>query len=396
MRSRRLKRPIIFNHGLLESSTIWLINSKDVSPLDTPCAVLNEMSPMVNRTSFVNGPLMFANHGYDVWLMSMRGTDFSQRHETVSSKDAPFWNYSLDDFALGDVPSVVDYVLNKTGSPKVGYVGHSQATFSVFGLLSTRPQYADVMEPVIAVAPVAYMEYITSIARVIFLGTLEGTTNNFHGPWPHEAAKLRHGLSEVCGIRERPLSNTVCQLADLLISGKGKTSEFHKGYWNHLMYYTSLKVLRHFGQLVKYKRFMMYDYGTKKNLRLYGTARSPSYPIAHIRSRSLCLFSTKSDTLSPPEDVAHFTSQLTVPLFKSIFINKDFNHFDLITDKQAGELVFFPMLKIVEHFEEKLGSICGGETDQEHTHTIPHHVSGEVFEDEHSSFAPQISDDVHD
>lgn len=354
MRSRPLKRPVIFNHGLIESSTIWLINSRDVSPADNYHVILNEQLPITNHSSFINGPMMLSNHGYDVWLMSMRGTDWSQRHESLSPKDKAFWNYALDDFAQKDVPTVVEYVLAQTGSRKVGYVGHSQATFSVFGLLSVKPHYADVIEPVVAVAPVAYMEHITSVARILFLATLEGTENDFHGPFPREAKKMRQFMSDMCGIKHRPVSASGCKLVDLLVSGKGKG--LLRGYWNHLPFYSSLKVLRQFGQLVKYKRFMMYDYGTKDNQRIYGTFRSPSYPIAKIRSKSLCLFSTKSDALSPPDDVSHFTSQLKVPLFSNIYINKDFNHFDLIIDKQAGELVFFPMLKIMEHFEEKSGS----------------------------------------
>lgn len=364
IKSRQLKRPVIFNHGLLESSSIWLINSRDVSPVDHQCTVLNEQMPILNRTSFINGPMMLANHGYDVWLMSMRGTDFSIRHDYLSPKDKLFWNYSLDDFALGDVPTVVDYVRHMTGAPKVGYVGHSQATFSVFGLLSARPHYADRIEPVVALAPVAYMEHITSLARLIFLAAVDGTDIDTHGPFPRDAKRMRHLLGELCGARHTVVDGS-CQMVNLLVSGKGKTG-IVRGYWSQIPFSSSMKVLRHFGQLVKYKRFMMHDYGQTVNMKLYGRPSSPSYPIARIRSKSLCLFSTKSDALSPPQDVAHFTSQLTVPLFKNIYINKDFNHFDLIIDEQAGELVFFPMLKILEHFEEKSGLVCSRDSQLEH------------------------------
>ncbi|GLJ59125.1 hypothetical protein SUGI_1493270 [Cryptomeria japonica] len=346
----KLRRPVIFNHGLLESSTIWLINANKVKPLpyEHQCGEISPSQLSANETQYLNGPMMLANHGFDVWLMSMRGTDWSLKHETLSAKDPEFWDYCLDDFALVDVPTVIDYVLRKTGSKKVGYIGHSQATFSIFGLLATIPSYADIVEPVIAVAPVAFFDHITSVARLLFLGTLTATNKDKHGPFPKEAKELRTTLASVC---KRPGSflKTACDLVEMLISGKG--DKWLLGYFAHLPFFTSLKVLRHFGQLIQSKRYQMYDYGAEENKRIYGSTRSPSYNIKRIRSKSLCLISTKSDALSPPTDVSRFKNQLTVPLYKDIFIDKDFDHFDLITSAGAKELVFKPIMAIFEEFE---------------------------------------------
>jgi len=359
--SEVLKRPVIFNHGLLECSTIWLINSRNFKPLKPkkPCGNLHSNNAFGNMTS--NGPLLLANEGYDVWLMSMRGTDWSLGHESLSPDDSEFWNYSLDDFALVDVPSVVDYVMELTGASKVAYIGHSQATFSIFGLLSTRPSYADVIEPVIAVAPVAFFEHITSAARLVFLGTLTATNKDTHGPFPPEAGKIRGLTSEVCGSSKMNMPRLICQLIEILVSGAGE--KWLKGYYNHLPFYSSLKILRHFGQLIKYKKYGMYDYGKEENLKIYGTPTSPSYPVERIRSRSLCLIRTKSDALSTPKDVDRFKSRLTVPLHKDIFIDGDYNHFDLITDRKSGRLVFEPILEILDSFERKTGVCAQGASD---------------------------------
>ena len=94
-RNETLKRPVVFNHGLLESSTIWLINSRGVKP----CAYAKVCEPIEmdhnreNSTRLLNGPMMLSNSGYDVWLMSMRGTDWSQRHDRLTPKDDAFWDY---------------------------------------------------------------------------------------------------------------------------------------------------------------------------------------------------------------------------------------------------------------------------------------------------------------
>lgn len=353
-----LKRPVVFNHGLFESATIWLINSRNVGPVAgiNQCNKnpFNESSPF--ESQFLSGPMMLANHGYDVWLMSMRGTDYSQGHDYLSPNDPEFWNYCLDDFGLEEVPSVVNFVRKETGARKVAYVGHSQATFSIFALLSTHPEYADVIEPVFAVAPVAYMHHTTSLARQLFLGTLLATKNTQHGPFPSDAKTIRSLAYKTCDNRRRSGSKRIlCELIQELISGKGE--KWLAGYYAHLPYYTSLKVLRHFGQLIKFKRFGMYDYGPDENIKVYGSSESPSYPIEAIKSKSLVLISTRSDALSPPADVDLFKTRLSVPIYRDIYINENFNHFDLITDKQAGPLVFGPILEILEDHEHRSG-VC--------------------------------------
>lgn len=360
IKQRPLKRPVLFNHGLAESSTIYLVNAHGVKPepVEDICAPLDLSDGGSNSTKFLNGPMMLSNHGYDVWLMSMRGTDWSLRHDKYDWRSPQFWDYSLDDFGLIDIPTCVDYIRRKTGSEKVAYIGHSQATFSVFGLLSMKPQYADVIEPVFALAPVAYFDNITSITRLLFTGVLNGADANTSGPFPKVAKKFRADLTKMC---TNPLFDPLCDLIYELIGGRGK--ELPRGYFSHMPFFTSLKVLRHFGQLIKNKRYMMYDYGKETNLRLYGSEESPSYPVERIQSKSLCLFSTESDALSPPKDVARFKARLRVPLYHDALIKGDFNHFDLIADKGARELVHKPILLILDTFERNDG-LCAEQQEE--------------------------------
>lgn len=375
------KRPVVFNHGLLASATIWLINSRNVRPQTPPRKCFGpsdlEQSTKKNNSSaendivgddadeidsaYINGPFMLANHGYDVWLMSLRGTDWSLRHQRLSPSDPQFWDYSLDDFALTDVPTVIDYIRKRTGAPKVGYVGHSQATFAIFGLLSIRPRYADIIEPVVAVAPVSYFDHITSAAtRASLLAIERGTSDDKHGPFPPEARTIRKAMFKFCKTR---FDDLICQLMQTFSQGSGL--EVLTGHFNHMPFYTSLKVLRHFGQLILSERNTMYDYGPKGNLRVYGTRKAPSYPTENIRSRSLSLISSKSDALSPPEDVERLKKRLTVPLYRDIFIDGDFNHMDLLISRKSADLVFKPILELFESFERKSGNCQGQEAINE-------------------------------
>lgn len=376
-----LKRPIVFNHGLIESSTIWLINSHNVGPVEREglCDTLPlDMEAVKNSTEFVNGPMMLSNFGYDVWLMSMRGTDFSMYNQEMDPSLPEFWDYSLDNFGLDDVPTVINYIRRQTGFKKVGYIGHSQATFSVFALLSAKPEFADVIEPVIAVAPVAYMHHTTSIARGLFMSALD--TPDIHGPVPETAARIRSSLARLCAKNNLHTLRIVCGLVDALVGGNG--SGTRKGYFSHFPYYTSQKVFRHFGQLVKKQQFGMYDYGPQENQLRYGSTESPLYNIGHIRSKSLTLIWTKTDLLSDVRDVERFKHELKVPLYRDIFIDRNFNHFDLITHDDSRYLVWAPILEVLEEFEVRNG-IC---TNHGHHHNhIDNHASSSHGEHEGAS-----------
>lgn len=44
---------------------------------------------------------------YDVWMGNFRGNKYSHKHKTLKPSDKEFWNFSLDELALYDIPSMV-------------------------------------------------------------------------------------------------------------------------------------------------------------------------------------------------------------------------------------------------------------------------------------------------
>ncbi|CAF4455388.1 unnamed protein product, partial [Rotaria magnacalcarata] len=65
--------------------------------------------------------------GYDVWLGNMRGNYYSRAHVKYNpDHDEAFWDFSWDDMARDDLPSMIYYILNVTQQTQIGYVGHSQ------------------------------------------------------------------------------------------------------------------------------------------------------------------------------------------------------------------------------------------------------------------------------
>ena len=65
--------------------------------------------------------------GFDVWMFNTRGNTFSHGHRTLRSTDQGYWEYSMDELALMDLPAQIDFVLKATGQPSLALIGHSQA-----------------------------------------------------------------------------------------------------------------------------------------------------------------------------------------------------------------------------------------------------------------------------
>lgn len=154
------KRPVILWHGLMASSLDFVSNSPGGN-VDEPV-----------QKGFTGNNLGFelSKRGYDVWMGNTRGNIYSRNHTKLDpEKDKIYWDFSFDEFIAYDVPAVVDYVQETTNSSKVGYIGHSQGTAIMFGLLSTQAKYNSIIEPFIALAPVTTVAHsstaFNSLAR---------------------------------------------------------------------------------------------------------------------------------------------------------------------------------------------------------------------------------------
>lgn len=177
------RKPVLIQHGLTGTSLNFVISSEHFSA-DPRSGVGHNLG------------LELARHGYDVWLSNNRGSHFSMRHLKFNSSDSRFWNFTFDDIAREDMPSVMDYVLGVTGSRKLSYIGHSQGTVVMFALLSNSSyyRYNDIIEPFIALSPVAVLKNSTSAFRYVVsaMKTFGGNDLDvpvFMRPRPYQKAK---------------------------------------------------------------------------------------------------------------------------------------------------------------------------------------------------------------
>lgn len=143
------KRPaavVFIQHGLLCSAAEWVIGSRE------------------NSLAF-----LLANEGYDVWLGNFRGNIYSRSHKTLNATDAQFWDFSWDEMAKYDLPSMLNYTLNVTRQNSLIYVGHSMGTTALFAMSTLYPKYAHkVVKAAVLLAPVAAIPNMSSPLRFLF------------------------------------------------------------------------------------------------------------------------------------------------------------------------------------------------------------------------------------
>ncbi len=123
------KAPVLFVHGLMLSSDSFLATGDSALPL------------------------VLARKGHDVWLGNNRGNKYSSRHERSLPSEDAYWDYSLDELARFDVPTMVERVCSVTGRPSVAYVGFSNGTAQMFAALALLPELRQRVSAFIALSP---------------------------------------------------------------------------------------------------------------------------------------------------------------------------------------------------------------------------------------------------
>jgi len=128
----RTRKPVVYlHHGLLMNSEVWVCLTDAERCL----------------------PFILVDAGYDVWFGNNRGNKYSKKSIYSTPNQTKFWNYSIDDFCLYDIPDSIEYILSLTKNKSLSYVGFSQGTAQAFAALSIHPALNDKVDIFIALAP---------------------------------------------------------------------------------------------------------------------------------------------------------------------------------------------------------------------------------------------------
>ncbi|KAI5638926.1 alpha/beta hydrolase fold domain-containing protein [Phthorimaea operculella] len=328
--------PVLLVHGLTNSAVDWFTVGKENSL-----------------------PILLAEQGYDVWLISCRGsTTESQGHTSYSLPgDADqYWDFSWDEMGLYDLPATIDYILQATGKSQVKYVGFSQGTTSFYVMASLKPEYGEKVSVMVSLAPIAWVSNTKSpLLRILgpLLSQYSGVIRNVVGFNEFDANNplIKLLTNGVCGTSM--LAPVVCATTEFAVFG------FNYAQVNatqapvisgHAPSSVSSKQIFHYAQVYDSGRFRRYDLGAAQNKATYGSEAPPDYPVEKITTPVALFYTDTNDWVSVDKDVATLRSKLpnVVDFYKIPY--PTWAHFDHIWAKDLKKLSYDRILQLFQKY----------------------------------------------
>ena len=296
---------------------------------------------------------MIADQGYDVWVSNVRGNIFSKDHvnESYKAEDplSEFWNFSFEQMAEIDLPTIINYVKEKTGVEKVDYIGHSQGTTIFFVKYMIDPEYIEQnVNKFIALGTVPNVSH----AESILIKLLEDSEIFYDFPIKsmlYFSDPIRKIISKICKYTSKLCGGIV----DLIVGTEPTKRIDYKKYVSGLLLYepggSSHKNLVHWLQCAKAKKMQRYDYGAEENMKKYGTEYPPAFDLNKIKKWNvksiICI--GDSDPFSAIEDVEGFVSLIENKSIYEVLKLEKYNHLDYLWSEDSKTLIYEKIIKFL-------------------------------------------------
>ncbi|KAH7859997.1 hypothetical protein Vadar_008005 [Vaccinium darrowii] len=316
------KPPVLLQHGIFADASTWLMNSPDQS------------------LGFI-----LADNGYDVWLVSTRGTKYSSGHTSLSTSDPAYWNWSWDELAANDLSASVQYVHDQTGQ-NLHYVGHSLGTLMALAAIS-KQQSVNMLRSAALLSPIAYLNQIPTLLGKAAAYSLIGDALYWLGvdefiPGGEVVAKF---MNAVCNVTNADCSSLTSAIAGPPCCVSPSTMD---AVMNHGPQPTSTKNMLHLAQMVRQGTIAMYDYGSADgNNQHYGQPTPPVYSMSNIvNDFPLFLAHGGQDYLSDPVDVQTLMSSLQDHDSNKLVVlfTEEYAHLDYVFAGNANQVVYDPLM----------------------------------------------------
>lgn len=321
---KNIGRPIVLNHGLLDSSDGFFLNGdKSVG-------------------------FHLLDQGYDIWSPNNRGNKYSLDHVDPEISYSNFWDFCWDEMAEFDVPANINYVIAKTGKEKLTWIGHSEGTSQMFGAAAdpkTKELVDKRIDKFIALAPIVFMKHCES-------PVLAGLAQFRHLLWPvFQITQLFNFVPSFC--LEKPgfakLGQMFCDtlpfICDNIVPGvhfNPKVDDILKDLTTLITHYpagTAAKNVMKYAQSIsnrKENRFTKYDYGHEGNMKKYGTKSPGLWDVTKIAIDTVLIAGT-NDMLGNPVDVGFLSSIMRDDLTDVHFIT-DYDHISFLFPVDPTEM----------------------------------------------------------
>ncbi|XP_047536169.1 lipase 3-like [Vanessa atalanta] len=325
------KRPVVLlMHGILGSADDWLL----MGPKKSLAYILSDA-------------------GYDVWLGNTRGNKYARHHASKHESHPDFWQFSMDEIALHDLPAMIDFALQTSEQEKLYYVGHSQGNTIFFALAATLPEYREKVAMMYALSPMVYMTHVRS-PLIKMIAPNSQFYERLHEQLGHSEFKPSKEVIHTVGgnMCEKEIGcKHVCSNINFVMSGVDTADmdfDLIPSIVAHLPAGTSTRVIKQLGQAVVSHEFRKYDYGFKINKKIYGMRQPTKYDMTEVKV-PVALYYSEEDWLAHPEDVERLHKEL--PDVKDFYKvpEKHFNHMDFQFSKKAPEVVYKRLVESMQN-----------------------------------------------
>ncbi|CAG9797856.1 unnamed protein product [Chironomus riparius] len=307
------------------------------------CAFTNSMY-WVNTPNVALG-LYLADEGYEVFMGNYRGSKYSSAHKWLDPESLKYWQFSYHEMGVYDLPPLIDYTLELSGSDKCVYIGHSQASTQDLVFLSLRPEYNEkvVQSHLMGVAG-AFANPPPALKQLAPLYML--VKNTVARDLPYADFKMPNQfLSYISNIFcTQNIRLDMCELVHFFLMGGNPQNPFitntdaevYRSIVPALSPHTSVQLVTHLVQTIFSQRFRPYDYGTLKNLQVYGAVEPPDYPL-HKISSEIYIYEGQFDTLFSKKDADLVAVKLPN---KKYYMIPNYNHLDYVFARDARDKLY--------------------------------------------------------
>ncbi|KAG8135376.1 hypothetical protein E2320_008408 [Naja naja] len=288
---------------------------------------------------YLNNSLGFflSDAGYDVWIINIRGTTWSRRHQKFSIDQQEFWEFSFHEMAIYDIPATIAFILQKTKQNRLYYFG-----FIAFSLL---PHLTQKVNLFLCFTPAYTLRGITGLPKV--LGKIPaGLRKLIWGKKEYYllSNKLKAFLAYGCS---HAIFDKLCLQGIFFMGGynaKNLNTSRADVYVGIFPDFTSVKTLSHWGQVIYSKEFKYFDHG-KKNKAVYNRTTPPFYKIEDVII-PVAVWSGGRDIVATKKDVELLTSRIThLVFYKHI---PDWQHMDPILGLDIPQELYNDIRKLMQ------------------------------------------------
>lgn len=334
--------PIILQHGLMMASDSWVIQG-----------------PRYDLA------FMLADNGRDVWIPDTRGNVYSRSHLKLSSKQPKFWNFSFHETGYYDLPAIVNYILQLTKSNQLDFVGHSLGGLAPLLMCATKPEMNTKLRSIFALAPAVFYNttFDTYIESVLFtFSPYMRYLNSKFGVYeffPRSEAGFRF-LRLICSKKESTLYS-ICLRFMKIVLGVSIERPHDKTWLEYALVSAtgvSYKNFVHLEQIMRSGRLTYFNYGSKRNQKLYGTKYPPEYDLSLVTVPVVLIYGD-GDTYVYSEDVNLLSKKLpnVIANYRIDRNRIDFNHNDFVWGNEAKPFVYDFIFDVLNYFDRQLPSI---------------------------------------